>query len=440
MRERIGVLGGGLVGALISILLVKKGFRVEVFEKRPDPEKNISTEGRSINLALSHRGIRALTLAGVFEEIEPLLIPMYGRMIHIENNTDFQSYGRKDQFIDSVSRQQLNAVLIAHAKKSGVTYHFKQPIQKTNPVTGGITLPSGISHHFDFIIGADGAFSELRKTIGGLDNTSATTEETLSHGYKELTIPAIDGSYALDPNVLHIWPRKDYMLIALPNTDKSFTCTLFLANEGQPSFSRITSPQQIKDFLEGSFSDAMKLIPDYVDQFQKNPTSTLQNIKTYPWTYQKALLIGDAAHAIVPFYGQGMNAGFEDCRILIELLESNHLNWDKTVTDFQRKRKKDADAIAELALQNFLEMRKHVIDEAFLRRKQLESRLNNAFPDEWLPLYSMVTFSDMPYHEALHTGKLQLQAIQSLGNDYNPDNVDLKALIDTFKMLAQADR
>jgi len=440
MRERIGVLGGGLVGALISILLVKKGFRVEVFEKRPDPEKNISTEGRSINLALSHRGIRALTLAGVFEEIEPLLIPMYGRMIHIANSVDFQSYGRKDQFINSVSRQQLNEVLITHAKKSGVSFHFEQPIQKTNPVTGGITLPSGISHHFDFIIGADGAFSELRKTFGALNNTFTTTEETLSHGYKELTIPAIDGSYALDPNALHIWPRKDYMLIALPNTDKSFTCTLFLANEGQPSFSRITSPQQIKDFLVGSFPDAMKLIPDYVDQFQKNPTSTLQNIKTYPWAYQKALLLGDAAHAIVPFYGQGMNAGFEDCRILIELLEYNHLNWEKTVTDFQHQRKKDADAIAELALQNFLEMREHVIDEAFLRRKQLESKLNKAFPDEWLPLYSMVTFSDIPYHQALHTGKLQLQAIQTLGNDYNPDNVDLKALVNTFKTLAQADR
>ena len=440
MRERIGVLGGGLVGALISILLVKKGFRVEVFEKRPDPRKNNASEGRSINLALSHRGIRALTLAGVFEEIEPLLIPMYGRMIHTEDQTDFHSYGRKDQFINSISRHQLNTVLIAHAESAGVSFHFGETIQKTNPSTGSITLPSGISHHFEFIIGADGAYSELRKTMALQDDSFMTNEDTLSHGYKELNIPPVDETFALDPNALHIWPRKDYMLIALPNTDKSFTCTLFLSNEGQPSFSELKTSAQIKGFLEESFPDAIKLIPDPVDQFQKNPTSTLQNIKTYPWAFKKALLIGDAAHAIVPFYGQGMNAGFEDCRILIELLEDNHFNWEKTVELFQVQRKKDADAIAELALQNFLEMRKHVIDEAFLKRKQLESRLHKVFPDKWLPLYSMVTFSDIPYHEALQTGKLQLQAIQSLGDDYNPDTVDLKALIQTFSKLTQAAR
>ncbi len=438
MRERIGVIGGGLVGALMSILLVKRGLRVEVFEKRPDPRKRLSSEGRSINLALSHRGIRTLKLAGVYQQVEPLLIPMYGRMIHSDKETNFQSYGRKDQFINSVSRHQLNAILIDQAEKSGASFHFDQVIQKADPATGNIVLPSGIIHQFDFIIGADGAFSELRKSIGQLDTNYKTEENVLSHGYKELNIPPKKGEFSLDPNALHIWPRKDYMLIALPNNDKSFTCTLFLGNEGQTSFARLMEPKSIQAFLEASFPDAVALIPDAIDQFQKNPTSSLQNIKTYPWAYKKSLLIGDAAHAIVPFYGQGMNAGFEDCRILIELLESNQFNWGKTVDQFQAQRKADADAIAELALQNFIEMRNDVVEEEFLKRKQLEKRLYQAFPEEWLPLYSMVTFSDIPYHEALKIGQLQQRAIQSLGENYEPELVILDEVLNRFKKLTQA--
>ncbi len=438
MRERIGVLGGGLVGALISIFLVKRGFRVEVFEKRPDPRKSPTSEGRSINLALSHRGIHSLRLAGVFHDIQPILIPMYGRKIHSESGIDFHSYGRSDQFINAVSRHQLNTILIDQAERSGVSFHFGEVIQKTNAATGSVSLPSGISHHFDFIIGADGAFSELRKSIGQLDKSFQTTEEILSHGYKELTIPPVNQSFALDPNALHIWPRKDFMLIALPNTDLSFTCTLFLANDGNPSFAQLNTSEKISAFMETSFPDVMQFIPDPVGQFQKNPTSNLQNIRTYPWVFKKTLLIGDAAHAIVPFYGQGMNAGFEDCRILVETLEANQLNWPESVKAFQQHRKKDADAIAELALQNFLEMRHDVIDEEFLKRKMVEKRLNEKFPNDWLPLYSMVTFSDMPYHEALKTGKLQLKAIRTLGNDYDPENVDLDSLLNTFKKLAQA--
>ncbi|MBV6642121.1 MAG: FAD-dependent monooxygenase [Cyclobacteriaceae bacterium] len=438
MKDRIGIIGGGLVGALLSILLVKRGFRVEVFEKRSDPRKGLNPEGRSINLALSHRGIRALKLADVFQHVEPMLIPMYGRMIHTEMETAFHSYGRSDQFINSVSRHQLNTILIDFAEKSGASYHFDQVIQGTDASTGVIKLPSGTSHQFDFIIGADGAFSELRKTIGQLNATYSTTEDILSHGYKELNIPPKNGEFALDPHALHIWPRKDYMLIALPNNDKSFTCTLFLANEGPISFSQLTSSHQIQKFLEDSFPDAVKLLPDPIDQFQKNPTSSLQNIKTYPWTFRKSLLIGDAAHAIVPFYGQGMNAGFEDCRILIELLESTGLNWEKSVNQFQVERKKDTDAIAELALKNFLEMRNDVIDEDFLKRKRLEGRLYEAFPNEWLPLYSMVTFSDIPYHKALETGILQMKAIQSLEADYDPEEVNLKELLKHFKKLSQA--
>ncbi|XOV93031.1 MAG: FAD-dependent oxidoreductase [Bacteroidota bacterium] len=440
MRERIAVLGGGMVGTLFSILLVKRGFRVEVFEKRPDPRKHHTSEGRSINLALSHRGIRALKMAEVYDEIKPVLLPMYGRKIHTEKGIDFHPYGQSDQFINSVSRHELNAALIEQAERSGASFHFEHLISEVDPKKGSITIPSGISHHFDFLVGADGALSLLRKTFEKRNASFHIDAEKLAHGYKELTIAPRGNEFAIDPKALHIWPRNNYMLIALPNPDKSFTCTLFLANKGDTSFENLKSPDQIRKFIEASFPDIPGLIPDVVDQFLSNPTSYLQTIRASPWVYEKSLLLGDAAHAIVPFYGQGMNAGFEDCRILIELLESNNYDWNKSVHAFQDQRKQDTDAIAELALQNFLEMRAHVIDEAYLKRKELEARLFAAFPDEWLPLYSMVTFSDTPYHEALRLGRLQKEAISSIDSAYDPKTVDLEGLINTFKRLKQAPR
>ncbi len=436
MSKKIGVLGGGLVGSLISILLVKEGYHVEVFEKRPDPRDLSNSGGRSINLALSHRGIRTLKMAGVFESIEPLLIPMYGRMVHTNSSIDFQPYGRRDQYINSVSRHQLNTLLITKAEEAGVRFYFEENIEDIRPENAALSMSSGSVHSFDFLIGADGAFSSLRKKISEKDSSHNSSEEKLSHSYKELTIPAFNDQFAMDPLALHIWPRKNFMLIALPNTDHSFTCTLFLGDRGDPSFEQLDSQEKIRTFLQDSFPDVIPLLEDPIHQFQSNPTSSLQTIKTFPWAYQKSLLIGDAAHAIVPFYGQGMNAGFEDCRIFVELLQASDHDWARTAQDFQLIRKKDADAIAELALRNFLEMREGVIDESFLKRKQLEKRLNGA-SGEWLPLYSMVTFSDLPYHKALKLGELQDHIIKDLGENYDPKTLDLIPLLEDFKKLKQ---
>ncbi len=438
-KEKIGILGAGLVGTLLSILLSKKGFNVSVFEKRSDPRTYSRPEGRSINLALSHRGIRTLKMAGIFDQIKPLLIPMFGRSIHTDQGLSFHSYGTSDQHINSISRYQLNSALIEHAAKSTVNLHFETLIEAVDTIRGVIKLDSGVNHDFDYLIGADGAFSVLRRAMIKNNDKHKSEEKILTHGYKELTIPSINNEFAIDPNSLHIWPRKSFMLIALPNLDKTFTCTLFLDNQGAPSFDQLNSSDAIGSFFRNHFPEIISLIPNYLQQFLENPTSSLGTIKAYPWVHEKSLLIGDAAHSIVPFYGQGMNAGFEDCRILLETLETNQYNWDVTLNQFQKTRKPDADAIAQLALENFIEMRDHVIDELFLKRKELEAIMHKAFPSEWVPLYSMVTFSDLPYHEALETGKLQLKAIETLGRDFDPKSVDLKLLINTFKKLKTSD-
>lgn len=438
MSKQIGIVGGGLVGSLLSTLLQKRGYQIQVFEKRSDPRKQQLSGGRSINLALSHRGIRTLKMAEVFDDVEPLLIPMYGRMVHVEGDLDFQPYGTNKQHINSVSRHDLNTKLIDSAEGQGVNFHFEAELKNVAPDTASVELTSGETHSFDFLIGADGAFSTLRRLINEEQSNFRTEEELLTHSYKELTIPSKNKQYAMDPNALHIWPRSNYMLIALPNPDQSFTCTLFLGDDGDPSFRQLKTNSDIESFLRNSFPDAFELMNDPVAQFHQNPTSSLQTIRTYPWVYKQSLLIGDAAHAIVPFYGQGMNAGFEDCRVFVELLESHNHDWERTAIAFQENRKRDTDAIADLALMNFLEMRAHVIDPEFLERKKLEKKLHETYPDEWLPLYSMVTFSDIPYHEALRLGKIQFEAIKSETANKNMLSPDLSKVLEAFKKLKKA--
>lgn len=438
-KAQIGILGAGLVGTLLSCLLARRGFSVQVFEKRPDPRSGATSEGRSINLALSHRGIRTLKVAGIFDQVEKLLIPMFGRTIHTDEGLDFHSYGKSDQHINAVSRHKLNTVLIEHAQASGVELHFDTLVENADPDHSSLTLDTGVNYQFDGLIGADGAFSMLRKIMAKRNTIHTSEGELLAHRYKELTIPAKSDEYAIDPNSLHIWPRKNYMLIALPNLDKTFTCTLFLPAHGDSSFDQLVSKEAVTHFFKESFPDILPLMPNYSEQFQTNPNSSLHTIKAYPWVYHRSLLIGDAAHAIVPFYGQGMNAGFEDCRIFMEILEINQFDWEKSISQFQESRKADTDAIAHLALQNFLEMRDHVINEEFLKRKELEIRMQEAFPEHWLPLYSMVTFSDIPYRIALKTGEIQLKAIQTLGKNYDPKSVDLRKLLQTFKKLMKDD-
>lgn len=407
MRDKITIVGAGLVGSLLALLLKQRGFNVSVYEKRSDPRDAEVAEGRSINLALSHRGIRPLKMAGVFEEIESSLIPMQGRMMHdMESQLTFQSYGKEDQFINSVSRATLNETLIEAAEREGVHFFFDHKCEQVAFQKNAITFSNGSTITSDLIIGADGAFSAIRKQLQNSDRFNYS-QHYIEHGYKELSINPIEGDFGLEPNYLHIWPRGNFMLIALPNCDKTFTCTLFFPFEGSPSFDSLSSATEVSTFFKKHFPDAVELMPDIVSQYQKNPTSSLVTVTCEPWYKDNTLIIGDSAHAIVPFYGQGMNSGFEDIRIFVEMAEELDYNWDQLLPKYSQTRKKDADAISELALHNFIEMRDHVGDPNFLRRKKLEAELQKEYPEDWIPLYSMVTFSDIPYSEALRIGKVQ---------------------------------
>ncbi|GAB3342848.1 NAD(P)/FAD-dependent oxidoreductase [Marivirga atlantica] len=412
--KSIGILGAGLVGTLLSLYLKKRGYQVKVFEKRSDLRKSNNEGGRSINLALSKRGIKALEEVGVFADVKSVLIPMEGRMMHNrEGNLTFQPYGKEGQHINSVSRSVLNEHLIEAAEQEGVQLCFDHTCTAVDLENTTISFEHNgkeSTEHFDLVFGADGAYSQLRQAMFRT-NRFNYQQFYIEHGYKELTIPPTEsGDFAINPNALHIWPRGKYMLIALPNLDRSFTCTLFLPFEGDPSFETLTNKKSVQSFFEKTFADTLPLIENLDEEFFENPTSSLVTVKCYPWVKNNCVLIGDASHAIVPFYGQGMNAGFEDCFVLNKLLNEFDDNWDKTLNAYQQLRKEDGDAITDLALNNFIEMRDLVADDKFLLQKKIERHLQDAYPDKWLPLYSMVTFSDLRYSEALEIGKKQ-QAI-----------------------------
>jgi kynurenine 3-monooxygenase len=420
-KETITINGGGLVGSLLAVLLAKRKYKIDVFEYRPDPTENPARGGRSINLALSSRGWQALKAAGTADIIAKSAIPMKGRMMHsTDGKTTFQPYGKEGQEIYSVSREGLNQALIAHSKTLGnTTFYFDQKCKEVDLDAQTLVFENRntgeeVTHHYQYLIGSDGAFSQVR---GAMQRKSRFdyAQEYLAHGYKELRIPPTkEGDFALDSNALHIWPRKQFMLIALPNPDKSFTATLFLAYEGETAFEKLATDQAVFDFFDEYFPDTPALIPDLQQQFKVNPTSSLVTIKCGPWNYGNTMLIGDACHAIVPFYGQGMNAGFEDCYLFDQLLQEVNMPLEAIFQQFQANRKKDADAIADLALHNFIEMRDLVADPEFLLRKKIEARLHQLYPDKWLPLYTMVTFSHIPYAVALATGKKQKAIMDQL--------------------------
>lgn len=412
LTGNIAIVGAGLVGSLLAVYLLKRGYRITIFERRSDMRKNQLNAGRSINLALSNRGIRALREVGLEGMLDEKAIPMHGRMMHDKKgNLTFQQYGKEGQFINSISRSGLNMALMTEAERLGATIHFDSRCNQTNLEDTELTISQGDStgvHKFDLIIGADGAFSAVRAALQYTDRFTYS-QEYLDHGYKELTIPpGKDGSFLIEKNALHIWPRDSFMLIALPNPDGNFTCTLFFPFEGPVSFEQLRTDEEIRLFFEKEFPDALKLMPTLVEEFKSNPTSSLVTIRCYPWVRNKTLLIGDAAHGVVPFYGQGMNAGFEDCRVLNDLLNVHGDNWDEVLPAFQKLRKPDTDAISHLAVENFIEMRDLVADDDFLLRKKIEAKLHTLYPDRWIPQYSMVTFHDgMRYSDAQKIGRKQ---------------------------------
>ena len=400
MKKEVTIIGAGLVGSLLSIFLSNRGYKVRIYEKRSDMRKEKINAGRSINLALSDRGLLALEKVGLAEEIKKIAIPMTGRYIHNrDGSTGFQPYGKEGQYINSVSRATLNMKLMDFAEKHGIGIHFNQKCiaidWKKNEITFENTQSSQlVAQSWQLLFGADGAFSEVRLQHQMQHDKFEYHQYYIDCGYKEMTIPATaSGDFAMKINALHIWPRKDYMLIALPNHDRTFTCTLFFPFEGETSFSKLDNEEKVKAFFEKTFPDAAMLMPDYPDEFLNNPTSSLVTIKCYPWVRDnKFSLIGDAAHAIVPFFGQGMNCGFEDCRILDELMDENDNDWKAILQKFQTSRKPDADAIADLAIGNFTEMRERTADPKFLLQKKIEAWLHEKHPDKWIPAYSQVTF------------------------------------------------
>ena len=418
----VNIVGAGLAGALLAVLLARRGFAVDLYDRRPDPRRGQSERGRSINLALAARGMAALEHAGMMERVRPLLIPMQGRMIHsLAGETQLQPYGqRKEEVIYSVSRADLNRVLIEEAARHPrVRLRFRQTCLAALPETGVLRFRdedtgSECAVPITPTVATDGAGSAIRSSLARAGLIS-TREEWLDHDYKELTIPARDGRHAMETHALHIWPRGGFMLIALPNTGGSFTATLFLARSGRDGFDSLTGPDSVRGLFQSQFPDALQLMPHLTEEFSSHPQGQLGTVYASPWHIGgQVLLIGDAAHAIVPFHGQGMNAAFEDCLVLDSLLD-RHDSWDALFADIERSRLPNTAAIAQMALENYVEMRDAVRAPAYVRRKALAMELERRFPDRFIPRYSMVMFHpEISYAEALRRGAVQTAILDEL--------------------------
>jgi len=419
----VTIVGAGLVGSLLAALLAQRGFSVDVYERRADPRVAGYTGGRSINLALAERGLHGLRLAGMTDTVMQLAVMMRGRMVHHrDGHTELLRYGRDDsEVIWSVSRGRLNTALIETAEAAGARFVFGQRLDGADfgdEVTLSFVDDAGGTREerVAFAIGADGAGSALRAAMNQVDALGERIEP-LGHGYKELEIPPRAGAnrFAIEPNALHIWPRGNYMCIALPNAEGSFTVTLFLPNEGDPSFATIDSPAKARALFERDFADALPLIPDLEQDFAANPVGVLATLYLDRWHIGgRALLIGDAAHAIVPFHGQGMNCGFEDAVELADLLAAGSDDMAQAFAEFERRRRPNAEAIAAMALENYVEMRDSVADPAFLLRRELGRVLAERHPDRFVPRYSMVTFTRMPYAQAFARGAAQDRLLRDL--------------------------
>lgn len=415
MEKKAIIVGAGLVGSLWAVYLSKAGYTVKIYERRSDIRKAELSAGKSINLALSVRGWTALKGAGIDRDIESLAIPMTGRIMHdLACNQTYQPYGKEGEAIYSVSRGGLNAKMMDLAEENGkakIVY---------NKLCIGANLEEGIVYLEDTLTGekmedkadvvfaCDGAFSAVRYKAMQLSERFNYSQDFIQDGYKELVLPANeDGSYKLDKNALHIWPRGRFMLIALANEDGTFTCTLFMPFEGENSFEALTSDDKVVTFFKATFPDFYEMCPDLLKSWHTHPLSTLSIVRCYPWTKGKFALMGDAAHGTVPFYGQGMNGGFEDCTVMAQLMEKYQENWPAIFDEYQKMRKPDGDALQELSVHNYYVMRDYVGDPTFLLQKKIEQKFSEVYPDKWMPLYSQVSFSNIRYSEAWKAGMHQ---------------------------------
>jgi kynurenine 3-monooxygenase len=418
-KEKILIVGAGLCGSLLALRMAQRGYQVEVYESRSDLRNSVISAGRSINLSLSDRGLKALRMAGLEKKARALCIPMKGRLMHDAASNTFESNysGRQGECINSISRGNLNGLLLTEAEKyPNVNIHFNTKCLEIDIESKIARFQSFDSKEqftvqADVIFGTDGAGSSLRKSYEKQFPAFKVSQEFLTHGYKELEIPADkNGGHLISKEHLHIWPRGDYMLIALPNMDGSFTVTLFLSySEGSYNFDNLITKEKIIEFFEKDFPDTLALIPDVLKEFENNPTGKLGTVKCYPWAYKgNTLLLGDSSHAIVPFYGQGMNASFEDVFVFDSVLNQFEGDWATVFSEFQKQRKIDADAIADLAIDNYYEMRDHVANPLFKEKRIVEMGLEKFFPTEYFSKYSLVTFNEhIGYHEAMTKGRAQ---------------------------------
>jgi kynurenine 3-monooxygenase len=422
--QTVLVSGAGLGGTLMALYLARAGHRVRVYERRDDPRGASGERGRSINLALSTRGIHALDGVGLAEMVLSESVAMRGRMIHpVAGQLQFQPYGtREDQVIRSVSRMGLNiALLDAAEREPGVSLHFGKRTLDADLDAARLMIEERASGERsevqgDRLIGADGAFSAVRARMQRLDRFDYR-QDYLQHGYKELTIPPLaDGGFRMQPNALHIWPRGGFMMIALPNNDGSFTCTLFWPFDGEHGFANLRDGAAVERYFQEFFPDAVPLMPDLREDYLQGPPSSLVTVRCRPWRYKdRVALLGDACHAVVPFYGQGANAAFEDCVVLDECIRQYGADWDAAFAEYERRRKHHVDVLADLAIANFLEMRDHVSSRTFLLKKKCEKLLHRVFPFWFVPLYTMVTFSRTPYAEATAKARRQWTVVKWVG-------------------------
>jgi kynurenine 3-monooxygenase len=420
--QKITLIGAGLNGPLLAILLRQRGFVVEIYERRADMRRVRVNAGRSINLALSTRGIYALQQAGLWERMRSIIVPMKGRMMHsIAGELTFQPYGKNDEeVINSISRAELNIALMNAAEEQGASIHFHQRCTGYDLKSGEIQVRNEDTSEEnvvepEVVIGCDGSASAVRSEMLKLPRFNFS-QQYLDYGYKELTIPAgPQGQHLLETNALHIWPRGNHMLIALPNIDGTFACILFLPFQGPDSFAALKTQTDVIRFFDERFRDAAALMPQLAENYFSNPTGAMMTIKCSPWHVEgKALLLGDSAHGIVPFFGQGINCGFEDCSYLVGLLDRHGANWIRVFAEFENDRKVNTDAIADMAIENFTEMRDQVADSRFLFRKKVERAMEAKYPNLFVPKYSMVTFHRVPYSLALARGAVQDRMLTEL--------------------------
>ena len=443
-KKNIAIIGSGLVGSLLAIYLKRHGHKITVFDRRPDI-RNIEFSGRSINLAMSNRGWNALKTVGIEEEIKKIAIPLDKRAMHVIGKEQyFQKYGKDGEAIWSISRGVLNKRMIDLAENNGVDFRFEEKVwdidlPRAVVFTGESEKGEWKEYPFDLVFGCDGAFSRVRHKMQRRSRFDYS-QDFIDVGYKELTIPAnADGTHKLDKHSFHIWPRGKFMFIAMPNLDGSFTCTLFMPFEGEVSFESLQTKKDAVRFFNTYFPNVKDEIENLTEDFFKNPTSAMVTMKCYPWTYwDKVALVGDSAHAVVPFYGQGMNAGFEDIYVLDQLIQEFGDDWERIFTTYQEKRKPNADAIAELSYRNFIEMSSKTADANFLLQKKIEKHFSTKHPEKWIPAYSRVTFSNRPYAEALAEGDAQeeiMKEVMKISNiAENWDSLEVENLM--LKLLA----